>query len=70
MFISLEQVNKVKDFVAISQGCMADVTLASGKYAVDGKSILGIFSLNLSKPIKLICDDEADYVQFEQFKTE
>lgn len=70
MFISLEQVGKVKDFVAISQGCVSDVTLANGKYSVDGKSILGIFSLDLCKPIKLICDNETDYVKFEKFKTE
>lgn len=70
MFISLEQVGKVKDFVAISQGCVSDVTLTSGKYSVDGKSILGIFSLNLCQPIELVCDNEADYAKFEQFKAE
>lgn len=68
MFISLEKVDKVKDFVAVSQSCVADVTLSSGKYYVDGKSILGIFSLDLSKPIELICDDERDYAKFRQFE--
>jgi hypothetical protein len=70
MFISLEQIGKIKDFVAISQGCVADVTLVGGRYSVDGKSILGIFSLDLSKPIELICDNSADYARFERFKTE
>lgn len=68
MFISLEQIDKVKDFVAISQGCIEDVTLTSSKYCVDGKSILGIFSLDLSQPIELVCDDETDYAKFEKFK--
>ena len=30
-----------------------DIDLVSGRYAVDAKSIMGIFSLDLSKPIKL-----------------
>ena len=70
MFINLDQVGKVKDFVGISQGCLSEVTLMSDKYSVDGKSILGIFSLDLCKPVKLICDDETDYAKFEQFKME
>jgi phosphotransferase system HPr-like phosphotransfer protein len=68
MFINLEQVSKVKEFVSISQGCTSEVTLNSGKYSVDAKSILGIFSLDLCKPIELVCDDEADYAKFGQFK--
>ena len=70
MFISLEQIDKVKDFVAISQECVDDVTLVGGRYSVDGKSILGIFSLDLSQPIELVCDNPADYTRFEQFKVE
>lgn len=68
MFINLEQVSKVKEFVAITQGCASDITLVDDKYRIDAKSILGIFSLDLCKPIELVCDDETDYVKFEQFK--
>jgi hypothetical protein len=34
---------------------------------VDGKSILGIFSLDLSHPINLICEDENDYPKFTKW---
>ena len=53
MKISLEMAQRVKDFVAITQNCDCEIILKSGKYVVDAKSILGIFSLDLSKPIDL-----------------
>ena len=62
--IDLTHVSDVKDFVAMSQSCTASILLTSGKYAVDGKSILGIFSLDLSHSINLICEDENDYPKF------
>ena len=51
--ISLEQAQRVKEFVAITQNCEYEILLKSGKYVVDAKSILGIFSLDLSKPLTL-----------------
>ena len=60
--ISLEQAQRVKEFVAITQECDFEILLKSGKYVVDAKSILGIFSLDLSKPLVVEihsdnCDD-------------
>lgn len=49
--ISLEQAQRVKEFVAITQNCECEILLKSGKYVVDAKSILGIFSLDLSQPL-------------------
>ena len=51
MTISLEMAQRVKDFVAITQNCDCEILLKSGKYVVDAKSIRGIFSLDLSKPL-------------------
>ncbi|MBQ5927064.1 MAG: HPr family phosphocarrier protein [Clostridia bacterium] len=42
---------KVKEFVAITQDSPYEILLKSGKYVVDAKSILGIFSLDLSQPL-------------------
>ena len=67
MLIDLQDVSKVKDFVALAQKYTAEITLSSGKYCVDGKSILGIFSLDLSKPVELKCDDENIYADFSDF---
>lgn len=51
--ISLNSISKVKSFVnAISQFDF-DFDLISGRYVIDAKSIMGIFSLDLSKPIDL-----------------
>ena len=49
----LSSINDVKDFVNIVAKYDFDVDLTSGRYVVDAKSIMGIFSLNLSKPIKV-----------------
>ena len=63
MTISLEMAQRVKDFVAVTQNCDCEILLKSGKYVVDAKSILGIFSLDLSKPITVeIYDDNCEDV--------
>jgi len=49
----LKSINDVKDFVNIVNKYEFDVDLSSGRYVVDAKSIMGIFSLDLSKPIKV-----------------
>jgi len=49
--IMLRSINDVKDFVNIVNKYDFDVDLSSGRYVVDAKSIMGIFSLDLSKPI-------------------
>ena len=52
-YLMLNSINDVKDFVNIVSKYDFDVDLTSGRYVVDAKSIMGIFSLNLSKPIKV-----------------
>lgn len=66
--IMLPTINDVKNFVSAVSMCDYDVDLLSGRYAVDAKSIMGIFSLDLSKPIKLEAhtDDASEF--FEQIK--
>ncbi|MBE6838034.1 MAG: HPr family phosphocarrier protein [Ruminococcus sp.] len=59
--IMLATINDVKEFVNIVMAYDFDVDLISGRYAVDAKSIMGIFSLDLSKPIELNAHtDDAD----------
>lgn len=59
--ISLEIAQRVKEFVAITQNEDCEILLKSGKYVVDAKSILGIFSLDLSKPLTVeIYSDHCD----------
>lgn len=51
--IMLHSINDVKTFVNSVNKYDFDVDLTSGRYVVDAKSIMGIFSLDLSKPIKV-----------------
>lgn len=51
--ISLNSIDKVKSFVNDITKFDSDFDLVSGRYVIDAKSIMGIFSLDLSKPIDL-----------------
>ena len=59
--IQLNSINDVKVFVNTVNKYSFDIDLSSGRYVVDAKSIMGIFSLDLSKPIKIeIYSDNCD----------
>ena len=59
--IKLSLAENVKTFVSIVNQLPYDVDLRAGRHVVDAKSILGIFSLDLSKPITMeIYDDDCD----------
>lgn len=67
--ISLNSVDKVKNFVNIIGKLEGDFDLTSGRYVIDAKSIMGIFSLDLAKPIQLdIHDDASSDKVLEQLK--
>jgi len=57
--ITLDTVEKVKGFVNTLAPLDGDFDLVSDRYVVDAKSIMGIFSLDLAKPLTLKIHDEA-----------
>jgi len=61
--ISLNSIDKVKSFVNDLAKFDSDFDLISGRYVIDAKSIMGIFSLDLSKPIDLNIHAEKDVDQ-------
>ena len=64
--ISLNSIDKVKTFVNTINQYDFDFDLISGRYVIDAKSIMGIFSLDLSKPIDLTIytdDDTSDVLE-------
>lgn len=68
--LSLNCINDVKDFVNIVSKYDFEIDLTSGRYVVDAKSIMGIFSLDLSKPItaEIHSDDCEKFVkEIERF---
>lgn len=61
--VSLASINDVKNFVNIVGKYDFDIDLISDRYVVDAKSIMGIFSLDLTKPIGLnLHTDNADEI--------
>ncbi len=71
--VLLTSINDVKQFVnaACSQSC--DIDIVSGRYVIDAKSIMGIFSVDLAKPIKVEVrgsDEDANsfYEMVKQFQ--
>lgn len=63
--ISLPNVEAVKNFNNKIFGLPGDFDLGSGRYIVDARSIMGIFSLDLSKPVSLTInsDNEEEVVE-------
>jgi phosphocarrier protein HPr len=63
--IMLNTINDVKNFVNLVSKYDFEVDLTSGRYVIDAKSIMGIFSLDLSKPIKLDarCGNDSEFIE-------
>lgn len=68
--VDLSTIDKVKSFVNTLLGFDGDFDLVSDRYIVDAKSIMGIFSLDLSKPITLKFTNDSEKVlnALEPFK--
>ncbi len=63
--VSLNSMEKVKSFVNDISAFKAEFDLVSGRYVIDAKSIMGIFSLDLSVPIQLniYADQDEDKIK-------
>ncbi|MCT4543616.1 MAG: HPr family phosphocarrier protein [Vallitalea sp.] len=61
--VTLNSIDKVKNFVNAISKFDSDFDLVSGRYVIDAKSIMGIFSLDLSKPIELTIHDDEAYAE-------
>ncbi len=59
--LKLDSIDKVKKFVNTVSLFSGDFDLASERYIVDAKSIMGIFSLDLSKTLRLDISDDSEF---------
>ena len=57
--ILIDTIDKVKRFVSKVAGFEGDLDLSTGRYVIDAKSIMGIFSLDISQPLTLTIYDES-----------
>ena len=53
MKLNLNTIDKINDFSALMSKIDGNIDLVSGRYVVNAKSILGIFSLDLSQPVTI-----------------
>ena len=70
--VLLNSINDVKQFVNLTCAQVFDIDIVSGRYVIDAKSIMGLFSVDLTKPVKVSIqgtDEEAAefYAQIKQF---
>lgn len=65
IIIKLSNVQDIREFVNIVILSDYDVDLIQGRYVIDAKSIMGIFSLDLLSPIKLVAHTENPEALFE-----
>ena len=65
MVISIKGLHDVYDFVAKAQEVEGDVTIRRGRYVVDAKSVLGIFSVDMSQDVTVSYPTTA--TEFEKF---
>ncbi len=71
--ILLSSIEAVKKFVTLTNSYDFPINLTTDKYKIDAKSIMGVFSLDLSKPVEIEVENDhsSDFIaQLEQFKSE
>lgn len=63
--VKLNTIDKVKTFCSLAEKCEGNIDVSSGRYVVDGKSIMGLFSIDLSKELTVNVTNEEDLPAFE-----
>lgn len=66
--VSLTSVDQVKQFVDAASRCSCEVDVCCGRYVVNAKSIMGLFSLDLSGPVEVAVQGSQE--QRENFRSE
>lgn len=67
--IKLNTIKDVNDFASICSKYNGDIRVKQNKFSVDGKSILGLFSLNLLDSVKVTIDSENENTKVGFYKT-
>lgn len=67
-YIKVDSVDKVKDFVKVTNKIVPDMDLIVGRYIIDAKSIMGIFSVDLTRKIclKIYSDNEKECTEIRK----
>ena len=66
-YVSLSSIEDVKQFVDAANHCTCEVDVLSGRYVINAKSIMGLFSINLSQPVRVeVHGTDTQGADFEQ----
>lgn len=70
--INLNSTKKIRKFIQTTRKFMSDINVISNKYVINGKSILGLYSLDLSKNIlvQIESEDENEILKFNEVMKE
>lgn len=66
--LNINHIEKVKAFVKACCSLDCDIMVISGRYAIDGKSLMGVFSLDLSNNITVEFSRELTEAEYEPFR--
>lgn len=66
--LNLNSIKKIREFSIEISKFESDIDVVSGRYVIDAKSIMGLFSMDLSKPIEVLIhsDDESELNRFSE----
>ena len=66
--LNLNTLDRVKEFSNIANKFNSDIDVLRDRYVIDGKSALGIYTIDLTKPVtvKIISDDAAEILRFNE----
>ena len=67
MIISIKGLQDVYNFISKAQAVDGDVTVKRGRYTIDGKSVLGVFSLDMSQDITVIIQTQCQIFSFASY---
>lgn len=72
LHIHFRSIDEVKEFINIADNIEGDATLSDGRHTINAKSIMGVYTLNLQKPLELTIKDWKDEyaMLFEKLATD
>lgn len=60
IIVNISNITKVKEFIKRVNEFESDIDVISGRYVIDAKSIMGVFSLDVLKPLKVEINSESE----------
>lgn len=70
MICLINTFENASEFIATACKCDGEVDVKQGRYVVNGKSVIGVMSLNLAKPVEVTCSDAKDESLLSKFADE